>query len=710
MAQDTLQVLLVEDTDADALRIGRFLEDARTKKYALTRARSLAEACTLLDSMAFDVLLVDLGLPDSRGLEAVKTIHAKVPHLPIVVQSRLDERNGEVAVRCGAQDFLPKGQFNAQLLSRSLQYAIERKEAERQLRVSEERYSLAVLGSHDGLWDWDLEKNIIYVSARWCEIMGLEAGESEFTPDRWLACIHPDDCAALLQVVHAHIEGLTEGLEHECRCRYPDGSHHWTLTRGRAVRDATGRASRLVGSVSDIDERKQAEFQLRFHALHDQLTGMANRTLLLERARHVIFRAQRNVALSFALLFIDVDRFKLINDSLGHSFGDKLLIAFSRRLMSLVRPADTVARISGDEFAILLEDQSGASSPGTVAQRIHAALQQRFVVDGREMYLSVSVGIAQGRTDQRPEELLRDADLAMYQAKKNGKSCFRICDDQMLLRAQKRMQLEIDMRTALERNEFFLEYQPIISLTGSELKGFEALVRWRHPTMDVVGPDDFISIADDTGLIVPLGHQILDMALKTLAEDWADSDVTVAVNLSPRQILHPGLVSNVEEALARNGVPSHRLCVEVTENVFIEHGGPASDVFDQLRRIGVRVHLDDFGTGYSSLSYLRHFPIDRVKIDRTFVAGVPQIEADNAVIRCIVALGRTLGFDVVAEGIENAKQFEVLRSFGCDLGQGFYCARPSAKPEWSEARGARLNVEGERSNNREDGVQDPEPT
>jgi diguanylate cyclase (GGDEF)-like protein/PAS domain S-box-containing protein len=645
---------------------------------SLTRVKQVSGVLKLLKERSFDVLLIDLCVLDSQGLETFERVYSAAPHLPIIVQSGLDaDHVGRAAVRKGAQDFLLKGSFNKQLLHRTIRYAVERKSFEKALRESEERYAAALAGANDGIWDWDLRENRIYLSPRWSEIMGLPNKPCVLQPQEWFSYLHPDDAVRVMSAINSHLEGLHENLHHEHRVVDADGNICWVLTRGLAVRDDCGRAIRMAGSMSDIRARKEAEEKLRHDAFHDSLTNLPNRSLCLDRIGLAMRRAQRNAEHRFAFLFIDLDRFKLVNDSLGHACGDALLVALSLRLAEQLRPSDTLVRLSGDEFGVLLEYLNEPDDAHKVADRIQDSLKTPFNLQGQEVYIGASIGIAQsGKPYTQPDDLIRDADLAMYQAKKSGHGRYAICDAQLHNRARRRLQLETSLRQALDRQEFELHYQPIVNLDTGLVKSFEALIRWKGTDGKYIPPDQFINIAEDTGLIIPIGHWVIREAVRSLKKWCPNDEVSISVNFSPRQFLQPDMVSSIAETLAEFGLPPHRLCVEITEGVFIEHGATARKVFQGLQQLGVSIHLDDFGTGYSSLGYLRRFPVDCVKIDRSFLRGLAKRTDQTEIIRAIVALGSTMGFEVIAEGIETNDQLRLLQGLECEMGQGYLFARP----------------------------------
>jgi len=431
-----------------------------------------------------------------------------------------------------------------------------------------------------------------------------------------------------------------------------------------------------VWSFRDVTQRKAAERQLLHDAFHDALTFLPNRSRFTELLRRSISRARLDGNYSFAMLFLDLDRFKVVNDSLGHAVGDQLLVAAARRLEQCVRPGDTVARLGGDEFTVLIDNTSSVNDATRVAERIMIELQRPFYLQGQDVFVSASIGIALSGTGyQMPDDLLRDADLAMYRAKANGKSRYEVFDQKMHAHAVALLQLETDLRLAIEREEFRIMYQPVISARTGRIAGVEALVRWEHPQRGLVSPDDFLHVAEETGLVVPMGNLVLREACRRMAEWRRDhpstADVTISVNLSARQFSHPDLVARVMDALESSGLPPRCLRLEFTESVLIEREGPVIDTFARLHALGIRLDLDDFGTGYSSLGYLHRFDLDGLKIDRSFVSNIGPNGERSEIVRTIVALANNLGMEVIAEGVETPGQLTVLQGVGCDLVQGY---------------------------------------
>ena len=434
-----------------------------------------------------------------------------------------------------------------------------------------------------------------------------------------------------------------------------------------------------VACFRDITERSQAEEKLRHYALHDTLTNLPNRVEFMNHLRQAVERAEGNEFARFAVLFLDLDRFKVINDSLGHATGDKLLIAIAERLRSCVRPGDVVARLGGDEFTILLNRCGDIDEVASVAERLQHKISQPFRIDNYEVFTTASIGIIMSNNTRRaPEDFLRDADAAMYRAKESGKARYEIFDRDMHVRNMNLLQVEMDLRHAVERREFEVLYQPIVALDTGSIREFEALIRWRHPKHGLVGPNEFVHVAEETGLIIPIGKWILEESCRQIVR-WQQNfehPLSISVNLSAKQLMHPNLTQHVAAILTETRLDPRQLKLEVTETNVMEHSERALAVLNALDKLGISLSTDDFGTGYSSLSYLQRFPFDRLKIDRSFVDKMDEGEKSIAIVKTILMLGENLGIEVVAEGIETEAQLETLRSLGCRLGQGYLFSRP----------------------------------
>ncbi|MDH5197998.1 MAG: EAL domain-containing protein, partial [Gemmatimonadota bacterium] len=563
----------------------------------------------------------------------------------------------------------------------------DRTRTEAALRESEARYALAARGANDGLWDWDMEQGTVYFSNRWKEILGHAPNEIGNTPEEWTGRMHPEDAPRLQGDLQEHLRSPSPHFESEHRVLHKDGSYRWVLARGVAVRNAAGRATRMAGSLTDVTGRKMAEERLVHDAVHDVLTGLPNRALFETLLDRSIGRLRRRREYRFAVLFLDLDRFKVINDSLGHLMGDEFLVEVSRRLVRCVRPEDTVARLGGDEFTILLDDVEGPEDAVRVAERIQAELTNPVELRGHETYTSASIGIAlsDGRY-QAPEEVLRDADIAMYRAKSRGRARYEVFDVDMHREALDQLTLETDLRHALERRQFRLVFQPIVDSATGRLAGLEALLRWDHPERGVVPPGTFIRLAEETGLITAIGEWVLWEACRQV-QRWqpllapGSDPLPVSVNLSARQFADARLVDMVATALAVTGLSAQALKLEITESVLMDHADTSIQMLDRLKALGVQIQVDDFGTGYSSLGYLHRFPIDALKVDASFVSRLEADPENREIVKTIVALAKNLRMAVVAEGVESAGQRTFLNGLGCESMQGFLFAGPLTPTE-----------------------------
>jgi diguanylate cyclase (GGDEF)-like protein/PAS domain S-box-containing protein len=551
--------------------------------------------------------------------------------------------------------------------------------AEHALRQAAERLALVMEGANDGLWVWDRRNREFYLSSRWRALVGLPPRSGIGRREDWLDRVHPDDVVPLKEALDAHLSGQTAQWLHEYRIRHEDGTYRWFLCRGVASRGADHGSDLIAGSLTSITEQAAARERTRGTAADDPLTGLCNRAVFVDKVGEALTKLRRLHAGRFAVLYLDLDRFKVINDSLGHLVGDELLIAVSRRLESCVRDTDVLARLGGDEFAILVTSLGDDMQANVLALRIQDALAAPFSIGGREVFTSVSIGIACSRNEHcNPEEIMRDADTAMYHAKASGKARHELFDADMHARAVDRLGLESDLRQAVKSQTFEMHYQPIVLLASSKCVGFEALVRWTRNGRPV-SPADFIPVAEELGLMESLGGWVLHESCRKFTE-WrrlhpAAALEYITVNVSARQLLQQGFVHFVEETVVRAGITPCDLRLEITETALMHNPREAAQVLHSLRDFGVKIYLDDFGTGYSSLSHLHKLPVDALKIDRSFVRSM--LLADRpAIVESILALARTLDTGVVAEGVESEQQARELARLGCCYAQGFFFSRP----------------------------------
>ena len=557
-----------------------------------------------------------------------------------------------------------------------------RKAAVESLRDSEERYALAARGANDGLWDWKLTTNEIFLSPRWNQMLGGSGGVPWCNPDEWFGRVHPSDRERVMGALSDIREGCKDEFSCEYRILHRNGSFIWVLTRGTVVRDLAGIAVRMAGSQTDITEGKVA----------DPLTGLPNRLYLLDKLESALDRSSQSAG-QCAVLFLDLDKFKLVNDSLGHAAGDDLLVGVAERLKSAVRSSaresgssSVVARLGGDEFAVLLDPVRDEGEVIEIAERILDKLKAPFALNERQMFASASVGVAFGNTEISPEDLLRNADTAMYYAKTTGRSRYAVFDEEMRERAVARLEVETDLRKAIISNELVLFYQPQVSLLTRQVTGYEALVRWNHPARGLLNPDRFIPIAEESDLIVQLGEWVLKEACRQMAEWHAKfhfrQPVTISVNVSPKQLVDQQLVPLVKAVLEESGLEAKYLKLEMTESSIMENRDHALSTLRELKALNVGLEIDDFGTGYSSLSNLHLLPFDTVKIDRSFINEMHAAEGSE-IVRTILDLARSLEMQVVAEGVETQAQLQVLTGLGCDCVQGYYFSKPKS-PEQTE--------------------------
>ena len=556
----------------------------------------------------------------------------------------------------------------------------ERTRAEEALKRSEERLALAAEGANDGLWEWDLRTQEFYVSSRWRAMIGLPEPDGIGRPEEWMDRVHAEDIGPLKESLEAHLSGKTDQFQHEHRIRHEDGTYRRFLCRGVAVRGAGRRPARIAGSLTDTTERSAAQERLRTAGFLDPLTELCNRTVFVEGLgrRLAEFKARRGGS-RFAALHLDLDRFKVVNDSLGHMVGDELLIAASRRLESCLRQGDAIARLGGDEFAILLNGLGDEGQANAIAFRIQESLSAPFSIGGRDVFTSASIGIAFGRAEYTdPDEIMRDADAAMSHAKSRGKARHELFDADMHARALDRLGFENDLRHAVDHNDFDVHYQPIVSLASGMCVGFESLIRWTR-NGEAISPATFIPIAEELGLIEPLGTWVLQQACSQFA-DWKRRFPTssldcITVNVSSRQLVQQNFFRIVEEAVQHSRLKPCDLRLEITETALMDSPTVAAALLRELREFGVKIYLDDFGTGFSSLSHLHKLPVDALKIDRSFVKSL-LLPDRPAIVESILALARTLNTSVVAEGIESDVQARELERLGCTHAQGYLFSRP----------------------------------
>jgi len=562
-----------------------------------------------------------------------------------------------------------------------LSVALEQDRSLERLRVSEERYALAAEAANDGMWDWDLVTGAAYYSARWKALLGYRDDELDATSQEWLTRIHPADRAAFDKALADHLSGLEPSLEVEYRLRTADGSHRWMITNALSVRGTDGHAIRLVGSMTDVTERKELEDRLRNDAHYDPLTGLPNRALFLERLDQTILRTRRNPDSTFAVVFLDLDGFKVVNDSLGHQVGDELLVEVATRLSAGLRPGDTVSRFGGDEFVLLLDDVRDISGLPEVVRRLLTVMSVPVVLTEGTRAVSAAAGIAVSASGYTSaDEYLRDADTAMYRAKAQGPGSVVMFDGAMHARAMARLQLESALDQGIALEQFELYYQPIVRLDTRRIVALEALIRWNHPERGLVPPNDFLPVAEATGQTRQIGQWTITQACRQIAE-WRGTvpgfdGITVSVNLSNRQFWDPELLPTLRAVINRYDVPATSMIFEVTEGVIMHNQDVAVSFLRQLRDEGIEFQIDDFGTGHSSLSALHELPVAALKIDRSFIQRMQASARSRELVGLMITMGARFGLTVIAEGVETEDEAAALAELGCPFVQGFLFSRP----------------------------------
>ncbi|MDH5508534.1 MAG: EAL domain-containing protein, partial [Anaerolineae bacterium] len=567
-------------------------------------------------------------------------------------------------------------------LMRRLEEALEEREAaEKALRASEERYALAIQGVNDGLWDWDLQTDSIYFSPRWKTMLGYHPDDVFETAEAWFDLVHSDDIEALKTAIEQCRQIAMVNLDIEYRALNKDGSYRWMLARGQTVLDEHGAAYRMAGSQADITERKVAEEKIRHDALHDNLTDLPNRAYIMAQLVKAIDKYQEDESKLFAILFIDIDRFKVINDTLGHYVGDTFLIEVAGQIKNCLRPQDVVARLGGDEFVVLLEGIGNIGDATVVADRINEKLEHPLELSGNKIFTAASIGIVCCSPEyEKPEEYLRDADIAMYRAKAGGRARFEVFDQQMRTSVLNRQKMELDLREAILHNQFQMYYQPITDLDTNQIEGFEALLRWQHPTRGLILPQEIIPLAEETGLMGSIGEWIIQEACRQLQE-WqrrfpADPPLSISINLSRQQIKQVDLDEVIGRCLRDYNLNAVNVRLEVAERDFVLDTNSVVMMLQRLKALGVSMHMDDFGTGNSALNFMKDHPVDMIKIDRAITSGLDADKIPGLAMKTIMLMAQELNIKVIAEGIETSEQLQQIKSLGCEYGQGYYFSKP----------------------------------
>ena len=656
--------------------------------FKVVQAKDGKEALELFTARTPDLVLCDVMMPSIDGFELCASIRAtkQGEHVPIVMMTGLhDSESIQQAFSVGATDFCEKP-VNWELLPYKLSYILRSSSTFSELQVSEERYSLVARGANDGLWDWDYTNSRVYFSPRWKSMLGYSEDAIGHDPLEWISRIHPDDKKSFLAELDAHKASKSPHFKSEYRMKIAGEGYRWMMCKCLSVRDENNIVYRMTGSQTDINNRKLAEEKLVFDAVHDALTGLPNRILFLDRLNHCIELSSRRKNYSFAVLYLDLNRFKIINDSLGHLLGDQLLIEVGSRIKQVVRKGDTLSRLGGDEFAILCEQIEDISVATNLANRIQKELAKPIDLEGQKVVVGCSIGLTDSSIGyERPEDMLRDADTAMYRAKLRAGSGYEIFDLTMHEKVMNVLQIESDLRQALGTEQFDVHYQPIVEIKEETVSGFEALIRWNHPQRGLLLPAEFIDVAIESRLIVPLGRWVLAQAcqqMQSWKEQWEEAiDWTISVNLSAPELAQPDLLTAICEIIDASGLDAKYLKIEITETSLIKNSSHALQTMNALRELGIQLSIDDFGTGHSSFSYLHDFPFDELKIDRTFISELDSRSDKQKIVNAIVSLAHNLGMTVVAEGSASGAIYENLRDASCEYAQGFSIMEPRAASE-----------------------------
>ena len=708
------KILIVDDQPENL----HLLADALSAQgYEVRGVVNGAGALMEANNIVPDLILLDLAMPELSGYKVCEQLKADptTQNIPIIFLSASNDSVDRIkALNAGGVDYVNKPfqvdevllrirnqltlqaaqqeilEFNTELERRiqertaqletanqELKYEIqERGQLTKLLQASEERLESILNSLEEVVWSADLTTSkLLFLNPAAQKVYGRPVEELLANPDLRLQSIHPEDRDRVKAVLASPIQVI----DVEYRVIQPSGEVRWVWERSRLI--SNGTASRRDGIISDITDRKQVEADLSYEAKHDSLTNLPNRAAFLERVERAIAQNKHDPKYLFAILFIDLDRFKIVNDSLGHQIGDQLLIAVAKILTDCARDQDFVARLGGDEFTIVLDQIQNVEDGEAIAQRINEQLAEPFSLQGHTVFTSASIGIVMADDKyQDSAELLRDADIAMYRAKSLGKARHEVFHQEMYAETKELLEIENDLRQAIIQNQFVLHYHPIISLKAESLYGFEALLRWDHPIKGIVYPDKFLNVAEETGLIVAIGKLVLQQACQQMS-DWqskysAAANLKISVNLASQQIKDPNFLAILDQAIADAKLSGDCLHLEINETMLMDYKPDTFKLFQQIESRGIRLNIDDFGTGYLSLQYLKRFPINTLKIDRSFTQGMLEDRENFEIIKMILALGRTLKIGIIAEGIENLKQLKVLKTFNCELGQGYLFSEP----------------------------------
>lgn len=683
------KVLLIDDDEEDYILTRYIFDEFKDNQFVLEWADNLEDGLAALNSNQYDIYLVDYRLGEYTGLDFLRRAKKLGCAAPIILLTGQGDKEIDFqAMSAGAADYLVKSELTAPLLERAIRYSLKHARSLEAIQNSEAKFRSVIQSASDAILLVN-EKGEITLWNKGAEaIFGYREEETVgVSITALMASRHAQKALSVgVQFTLEHILSPFSGKILEASGRRKDGSEFPLEMSGSVWKTSEGVFYTAI--LRDITERRAVESRLVHEATHDSLTGLPNRAHFTTILQSAITESRVNKDHKFAVLFLDLDRFKVINDGLGHVAGDKLLVSIAERLQSCVRPCDIVSRFGGDEFTILVNEIDQFETVREIAERLQTKLAEPFVIDHSEIFTSASIGIITSDTSHDdPESFLRDADTAMYRAKETGKARYEVFNKAMHVRNMYLLRMENDLRKAIERNEFRMFYQPIVKLESIETNEFEALVRWQHSELDFISPSEFIPVAEETGLIVPIGEWILEESCRQISawrRKFPNKHLSISVNLSAKQLMHPNLIRQVKEIMQSEALPPECLKLEVTESMVMDNAEMALEVLSELCALGVRLSTDDFGTGYSSLSYLHRFPFERLKIDRSFIGKMDSDPKSEEIVRTIMTLAENLHLEVVAEGIETENQFMRLRELGCNLAQGYLFSKPVAAPQAEE--------------------------
>jgi len=678
-------LLLVEDNPVNVEYIRALLLNIENDSLEQNRfignifvALTLKEGIETLNSKNIDIVLLDLTLPDSHGLKTFQVVQNVNDRVPIIVLTGDDDTALAFdAIHQGAQDYLVKGKINKTLLQRSIHYAVERMNILKALLDSQERYSIALKATNDGIWEWNLREKKMYFSPRWKEIIGYAENELGSEPLEWFDRIHPEDVPEVEGIIADHISGQTRNLVSEHRLLHRNGTYLWVRVHGLAVLDKEGSVKKIAGALSDITGEK----------LIDSLTGLPNISLFSDRLQSAIQRRIDEKDFGFVLIKLEFEQVKIITTTYGAAATNEAIYSVVTRIKTCLKASDTIGRFEGASFGIILAGVHDILNLNHILDNIQIHASKPFLLNGNSISISTSMGIVfSGDQYKISEEMIRDADAALQKAMSNGRSNREVFESEMRDRSLRILKMEADMRHAIERDEFFLLYQPVLNVEKKKIDSLEALIRWKKKDGSVLGPGGFIPIAEQSDMIIRIGAWVIEESILQL-QRWKKQgldDISVAINLSARQFLNRDIVGYIKKTLSISGIHPDRFQVEVTESVAMRDIELTKKILQDLHESGVSVSLDDFGTGHSSLSYLKQFPISKLKIDQSFIRELPDDLESAAITSAMITLGQAIHLKIVVEGVETMEQLKFVEKENADYVQGYLISRPMESEKISE--------------------------